>query len=60
MNQKEVERLIITSSLLYAAYTAWTCPCGDDNGKYFLSCHLPQFYIATTVPIAIAAYVNSK
>ena len=54
MDNAEVQRYIITESLLAAAYTAWTCPCKDP----FLNCHLKEFVAMTSLPLAIALYVN--
>ena len=58
MNPLEIERIIITSSLAYATYTAFTCPCGTTNGENFLVCHLNEFITAISVPLVIALYVN--
>jgi hypothetical protein len=44
----EVKRLLVTGSLLYATWTAWTCPCVN-----YLECHQTPFLLATGVPIAL-------
>ena len=59
MNPLEMERLLITSSLAYGAYVAWNCPCGDPTtGQGFMSCHLPQIILATSVPLGLILYLN--
>jgi len=52
-NETELQRLIITSSLLGAAYVAWNCPCDTIP-----SCHLTQFLTLAGFPIAYALYIN--
>ena len=54
MDTTEIQRYVITGSLLAAAYTAWTCPCKDP----FLNCHLKEFVALTTLPLAMVLYVN--
>ena len=54
MDTTEIQRYVITGSLLAAAYTAWTCPCKDP----FLNCHLKEFVALTTLPLAMTLYVN--
>ena len=59
MNALETERLIITSSLLFGAYTTWYCPCGDPiTGEGLLSCHYPEIIIATADPLVLVIYLN--
>jgi len=59
MNALETERIIITSSLLFGAYTTWFCPCGDPiSGEGLLSCHFSEFVVATAVPLALVIYLN--
>lgn len=59
LNPLEMQRLLITSSLLAGAYITYTCPCGNPiTGEGLLSCHLNQFFLATTIPLAIVLYVN--
>ena len=59
MNALETERLIITGSLLFGAYTTWFCPCGDPTtGEGLLSCHLPEIIVATALPLGLVIYIN--
>ena len=59
MNALETERLIITGSLLFGAYTTWFCPCGNkETGEGLLSCHFNEIVFATAVPLAIVIYIN--
>ena len=44
----EVKRYLVTGSLLYATWTAWSCPCAN-----YLECHKTQFFFATGIPIAL-------
>jgi hypothetical protein len=47
----QVKRYLVTGSMLYATWTAWTCPCAN-----YLECHKTQFLLATGVPIALAVF----
>jgi hypothetical protein len=59
MNHLELERLIITSSLLYGAYTTFYCPCGNKTtGEGLLSCHLPQILSSVGLPLIMILYIN--
>lgn len=54
MDKTEIERLLITSSLLAGAYTAYTCPCKDP----FLSCHNKEFLAFVGLPLIYVFYIN--
>ena len=56
MDTTEIQRYAITASLLYAAYTAYTCPCKDP----FLSCHYTEFALAAGAPLAFVLFINSE
>jgi len=49
----ELQRVVITGSLLYSAYLAYTCPCPT-----ICSCHLDAFLVATGLPVGIVLYYN--
>ena len=55
MDTTEIQRYAITGSLLYAAWTAYTCPCRDP----FLSCHYQEFAVATAVPLLFVLLINA-
>ena len=43
MNALEVERLVITASLVAAGAITFYCPCGDaTSGRGLLSCHIQE------------------
>jgi hypothetical protein len=50
----EVQRMLITSSLLAGAYIAYTCPCKNP----FLSCHIKEFGLFVGLPLVYAIYLN--
>lgn len=56
MDPVEMQRMLITSSLLIGAYTAYTCPCKDP----FLSCHIKEFSLVVGLPLIYAIYINRK
>jgi hypothetical protein len=59
MNALETERLLITGSLLFGAYTTWFCPCGNkETGEGLLSCHYTEFFLATAAPLALVIFIN--
>ena len=61
LNPLELERIVITSSLLYGAFTTWFCPCGDSKtGKNLLSCHLSEAVLSIGMPLALILYVNKN
>jgi len=49
----QTEKMIICMSLGYAFYITLWCPCDP-----LLSCHQPQFYLATGLPLAYIVYKN--
>ena len=55
MDSNEIQRYAITGSLLYAAWTAYNCPCRDP----FLSCHYIEFALATGLPLAFVLAINA-
>lgn len=57
----ELLRYTITGSLLFASYTALTCPCKHiegDRQTAFLSCHIGSFSVAVAVPLLVVLYIN--
>ena len=55
--EEETSSLIrygITASFAVATYIALTCPCR----KPFLSCHLPEIFVAGGMPLILIAYIN--
>ena len=56
MDPVERDRILICVSLGYAAYITFYCPCKEP---YLLSCHQPQFYLATGLPLAYILYKNN-
>jgi hypothetical protein len=59
LNPLELERIVLTSSLVYGAFTVWFCPCGDpQTGQGLMSCHLPQIIMATALPLGMILYIN--
>jgi hypothetical protein len=59
-NQREIDRYVITGCLLYGAFLTMKCPCGQPDGKGFLSCHQNQFLLAVGIPVAICLYENNR
>jgi hypothetical protein len=55
MNDNEIQRYAITGSLLFAAWTAYTCPCKNP----FLSCHVTEFALLTGLPLAFVLLINA-
>ena len=51
----ESTRILITSSLLFAAAITWTCPCNP-----LLECHKVEFLAATLLPLGLFFVSNSK
>jgi hypothetical protein len=47
-------RVALTGSLLYAAYTAWTCPC-----ERACECKLTSFMLSAGLPLVYVVMVNS-
>lgn len=50
----ELQRFLITSSLLAGAYITYTCPCKDP----FLSCHVKEFSLVVALPLLYVIYIN--
>lgn len=55
LDKTEVERWLITASLVGGAVIAWTCPCKNP----FLNCHKYQFYALVGLPLVYVAYNNT-
>jgi len=59
MDRLEIERLVISSSLITAGVIAIYCPCGNQiSGKGFLSCHLKEVTSLIGLASAIIIYAN--
>lgn len=50
----EVQRYVLTGSLLFAAYTIYTCPCKPVLG----SCHFNEIMLSIGMPLALFTYIN--
>lgn len=50
----EIQRFLITSSLLAGAMISYTCPCKNP----FLSCHVKEFSLVVGLPLLYVIYIN--
>jgi hypothetical protein len=50
-----IAKVVIVSSLLYAAFVTVWCPC-----KQLLACHIGFFYAAIALALATAIFINGS
>ena len=54
MNLRQIKKILVASSLVYAAYEAYVCPCKPNLG-----CHYTEFLLATGIPLALVVFENT-
>lgn len=53
MDLRQLKKIAVASSLLWATYTAYECPCTPN-----LECHYTEFLLAVGIPMALCIYEN--